>query len=255
MIRNLPSFYDSSPACKVSEPHNASHKSYVGFGAAAIDHALGGGLLRGGLHEIFAAQSGSGSAAAALATMLAVRAGSNHRPLLWIREDRGVRSAGALYAPGLVEIGCDPNRIVSVTTKDTLTLLRAGADSIKCGQACAVILEPWGKASSLDLTASRRLAMGAAASGVFTLVVRVDAAPIPSAAHSRWQVTAAPSMPLAANAPGYPAFDLALLRHRGGIPGFEARLEWNRDARYFAPLSGGGPALIACGTDQARQAA
>jgi protein ImuA len=222
----------------------------VTFGAAAIDTRLRGGLLRGGLHEFFAAEGADGSTATGFAAMLAVRATGDHQPLLWVREDRGVRNGGALYAPGLLDLGCDPERIIIVTAADTLSLLRAGADSVRCGQAGVVVLEPWGQAAALDLTASRRLAMAAAAAGVFTLVVRVDAVPVPSAAHSRWQVAAAPSPPLAANAPGHPAFDINLLRHRGGIAGFETRLEWNRDARHFAPLSGGNPAPVVVRTDQ-----
>lgn len=255
MIRNQLPSHDPNAFGKAYRGYAATCKSYVAFGAAAIDHLLGGGLVRGGLHEIFAADVEDGSAAIAFAAMLAVRATRDHKPLLWVREDRGVRNAGVLHAPGLIEIGCDPDRIVIVTARDTLGLLRAGVDSIKCGQAGAVVLEPWGKAAALDLTASRRLAMAAAASGVFTLVVRVEATPMPSAAQSRWQVSAASSIPLAANAPGHPAFDIALLRHRGGIAGFEARLEWNRDYRHFAPLSGSIPAPAAIRADQARQAA
>jgi protein ImuA len=255
MIRNLLPFCDPSVLCEASKSAPPSRKSYVAFGVAALDRSLGGGLVRGSLHEIFAANPQDGCAATAFAAMLAVRALGDHKPLLWVREDRGVRNAGILHAPGLLEVGCDPDRIVIVTAENTLGLLRTGADSIKCGQAGAVVLEPWGKAAALDLTSSRRLAMAAAASGVFTLVVRVDAVPMPSAAQSRWQVAAAPSTPLAANAPGHPAFDIALLRHRGGIAGFDTRLEWNRDTREFAPLSGAIPAPAAVGADQARQAA
>ena len=255
MIRKLLSICGPNTLCQMREEGLTSSESYVDFGAAAIDYSLGGGLKRGGLHEIFAVNKEDGCAATAFAVMLAVRAIGDHRSLLWVREDRCVRNVGLLHAPGLFEIGCDPDRIVMVIASDTLGLLPAGADSIKCGQAGAVVLEPWGKAAALDLTSSRRLAMAAAAKGVFTLVVRTDAEPIASAAHSRWQVASAPSAPLAANAPGHPAFDIALLRHRGGIPGFEARLEWNRDKGHFAPLSGGVPTLAAVRADQARKAA
>jgi protein ImuA len=187
--------------------------------------------------------------------MTAMRACPAGRPVLWVREQRCGRHNGHLHAAGLVELGFDPDDLVLVEAPDTLAVLRAGADIVKCGQVGAVVIEPWGKAPLLDLTASRRLSMGAAASGVLTLVLRVDVEPMPSAAQTRWQVAAAPSSPLAANAPGRPAFDIALLRHRGGIAGFETRVEWNRDTRSFAPLSGGVPAVPALGADQARKAA
>src|SRR3546814_8574977 len=87
-------------------------------------------------------------------------------------------------------------------------------------------------------------------------MLRIDAAPTPSAAHTRWQVAAAPSQPLEANAPGIPALDLTLLRQRGGAGGQHWCVEWDRDARGFAeaplpgvmvPLAEHGSAA-ACGT-------
>lgn len=224
----------------------------VPLGVEYIDRRMAGGLARRALHEVFAASAEDASTAAGFTVMLAMRACPAGRPVLWVRETRCGRNTGYLYATGLAELGCDPDDLVLVDAPDTLAVLRAGADIVKCGQVGAVVIEPWGKAPALDLTASRRLSMAAAASGVFTLVVRSGATPMPSAAHSRWQVTAAPSTALAANAPGHPAFDIALLRHRGGIAGFEARVEWNRDTRSFAPLSGGVPAVPALGADQAR---
>ena len=224
----------------------------VAFGADEIDQRIGGGLTKCALHEVFAATGEDSSAAAAFASMIAMRACPAGQPMIWIRERRCNRHIGQLYAAGLAEFGIDPNDLVLVDAPDTLAVLRAGADIVKYGQVGAVVIEPRGKAPLLDLTASRRLSMAAATSGVLTLVLRVDAEPMPSAAQTRWQVAAAPSSPLAANAPGHPAFDIALLRHRGGVAGFEARLEWNRDTRSFAPLSGGVPAIPAFGADQAQ---
>lgn len=222
----------------------------VTFGVAAIDGRLGGGLAHRGLHECFAATAEDASAAAGFAVMLAMRA-CDGRPLVWVRENRCTRRTGRLHAVGMTELGFDPGSLVLVDADDTRAVLRASAEAVKCGAVGAVVIEPWGKAQPYDLTASRRLSMAAAASGVFTLVVRADADPLPSAAQTRWQVAAAPSSPLPADAPGNPAFDIALLRHRGGVAGFEARVEWNRDTRSFAPLSGRLPAVPAIGADQA----
>jgi protein ImuA len=230
--------------------HGARTAKLVTFGTDMIDNRIEGGLAPQALHEVFAASAEDGSAAAAFAIMIAMRACPAGRPILWVRENRCGRQTGQLHAAGLAEFGIDPEDLVLVDAPDTLAVLRAGADIVKCGQVGAVVIEPWGKAPLLDLTASRRLSMAAAASGVLTLLLRVDAQPMPSAAQTRWQVTTAPSLPLAANAPGHPAFNIALLRHRGGISGFEARVEWNRDIRSFAPLSGGLPAVPALGADQ-----
>lgn len=249
--------------------HEASGEAArLGFGVEAIDARIGGGLMRRALHEVYAADGTDAATAAGFVLMIAMRGRTDcsSAPLIWIREHRCARNNGQLHAAGLVELGFDPDDLVLVEAPDALGVLRAGADSVKCGQVGAVVIEPWGKAPLLDLTASRRLSMAAAASGVLTLVLRVDAVPAPSAAQTRWQVAAAPSAPLvpsaplAASAPGHPAFDIALLRHRGGMAGFTTRVEWNRDTRTFqsilgAPLSGGVPAAAPVRTDQARRAA
>eukprot|EP01035_Chromulina_nebulosa_P064639 gene64639-88434_t len=68
------------------------------------------------------------------------------------------------------------------------------------------------------------------------LLLRVAASPAASAAATRWLVQAAPSRPLAANAPGPPAFTVTLLRHRGGAAGNTWHLENAASVprRYFA---------------------
>lgn len=223
-------------------PVAASPAALVGTGAASLDARLGGGLTRGALHEVFADDSEAWCAAAGFALMLAWR-GCSDKPLVWVREDSGERGHGRLYAPGIVALGADPAAMILVTGPDALAVLRAGADIVGCDAVGAVVIEPWGKAPVLDLTASRRLALAAARSGVLTLVLRAGAAPAPSAATTRWRVAAAPSVALAANAPGRPAFDISLLRHRGGIAGFDARVEWDRDLQCFCDTEGLGTSL------------
>ncbi len=244
-----------SPISVLSAVPTRATLPVVTFGAETIDARVGGGLARGALHEFYTAAAEDSSAAAAFAVALAMRGISRGKPLVWVREKQCAARVGHLYAAGLVELGFDPDDLFLVDAPDTRAALRASADIVKCGDVGAVIIEPYGKAPMLDLTASRRLAMAAAASGVLTLMLRVDAQPMPSAAQTRWQVASASSSPLAANAPGNPAFDIVLLRHRSGIPGFETHLEWNRDTKSFgssfAPLSGRVPADAVFGTDQA----
>ncbi len=234
------------------------------LGADAVDQRLGGGLARAALHEIFAAQENDASAAAGFALMIAMRGGDALKPILWVREDRAARLTGQLYGQGLVELGIDPDRFILVSAPDELATLRAGADSVKCGAVGAVVIEPYGKARALDLTATRRLALAAASSGVLTVVVRVGAEPVASAAQTRWQVAAAASVALGGNAPGMGALAVTLLRHRGGTPSFNAFLEWDRDEHICVEqggengaeqaLSGYRPALARLRTDSAKAA-
>jgi protein ImuA len=227
-------------------------------GAAAFDARLGGGLLRAGLHEVYASEVEDASAAAGFALILAARAQEGEgrlraQSLVWVREERATRACGRLYALGLAELGVDPASLTTVQARDERAALRAGADAVKCGALGAVVIELYGAARLYDLTASRRLALAAAQSGVMVLLVRVRADPAPSAAHTRWQVGAALSAPLDANAPGRPAFNVTLLRQRGGVAGFETRLEWDGDARRCieTPLSGSLSAAAAFGADEA----
>ena len=76
--------------------------------------------------------------------------------------------------------------------------------------------------------------------GTTLLMLRLNAVPTPSVAETRWSIVAAPSRALEADAPGAPAFDLELLRWRGGPAGTHWRLDWDKDEQAFrdAALSG-----------------
>jgi protein ImuA len=210
----------------------------ITLGYAGIDAALGGGLARGHLHELFAAEAEDAASAAAFAAMLACRIGG---ATLWLREERAER-AGGLFAPGLRDIGLDPARLFCATLPDDRALLRATGDALRCAALDVLVIELWRRAPLLDLTASRRIALAAEQGGVTALLLRIDADPAPSAGRTRWRIAAAPSVPLAANAPGHPAFDLNLLRQRGGADDGQWRVEWDHDqARFRAPGAGATP--------------
>jgi protein ImuA len=204
----------------------------VSFGAPALDAALGGGIARAALHEVYAPTTADLAAATGFAVGLAIRA-AQERPILWVRQDVVDAEAGRLHPPGLAELGLNPSQILLVRVRDGEGALRAGAEAARCAALGATLIEPWGAPRQFDLTASRRLALAAETSGVLTLLLRVAAEPQPSAASTRWQVRALPSRAREAEAPGDPAFGLRLLRHRGGLGEREWRVEWNRDERCF----------------------
>jgi protein ImuA len=199
----------------------------VPLGHDAVDAVLGGGLARGKLHEIVAAEADDAACATGFAAMLARRLGG---ALVWLRVDG---TGGVLHAPGLNEIGLDPGVVLSVSTPDPPTLLRAAGDVMRCGAVGVVVIELWREPKRIDLTVSRQLILAAEISGTTALLLRIAADPVPNAAQTRWSVCAAPSSPLAANAPGLPALDIELLRQRGGPSGARWRLEWDRDQTCF----------------------
>lgn len=215
-------------------------QSYRGLGVRSVDLALGNGLARGRVHEIYAAEVGDMGSATGFAVTFAARLTHPGQPVLWLRAARAAHAGGVLQANGWADLGGLPAEAIVGVMPDGVALLRAAVDALRCPALGAVIVESWGAMRELDLTASRRLALAAERSGVPLLLLRIDATPAPSAAQTRWQVASAPSRALPGNAPGLPAFDVTLLRQRSGPCGLGWRLEWDRDRRIFreAALSG-----------------
>ena len=202
-------------------------------GHEGFDAAFDGGLARGRLHELFALEADDAASAAGFAAMLALRAGRQGAPVLWLRTDDAARRGGRLYGPGLVELGSDPDALIVGQAPDLVALLRGAADAARCAGLPALIVECWGKCIGLDLTASRRLALAAEGTGTTVIMLRADAEPSPSAAETRWAVSAAGSNGLEADAPGPPLFEIELLRRRAGPAGTRWRMEWDRDRCTF----------------------
>ncbi len=212
-------------------------EGWLASGHARFDDAIGGGLAIGRTHEFFAADALDATSAAAFAALMALRT-PGKAPLIWLRTSDAGKRNGHIYAPGIAELGGDPDRFLLVETADPKRLLACANDAIRCTGSTAVIVESWGKFPLLDLTAGRRLALSARDAGTTLLILRLGAVPAPSVAETRWSIAAAPSHELEANAPGAPAFDLELLRWRGGAAGSRWRLDWNHDEKCF-----GDPAL------------
>lgn len=242
--------------------------SVFSLGAAGPE---GGGvrLARGALHEVQAAYGADLPAATGFVLALALRAGGAdvRRPILWVRQDFAEAELGRLDAPGLASLGLDPSRLILVRAPDAAEVLRAAGDAVRCPGLGALVIEPWGEPKTLDLTATRRLSLRAASSGVTSFLLHAAARPAPTAVATRWRVAPAasgPGAPEEADAPGSPAFTATLLRHRGGeggrpVEGGTWNLEWDHEAcsfrdlvplpRAVVPVPAGRPA----GTATARQ--
>lgn len=210
------------------------------LGHAGIDARLEGGLARGQLHEVIAGEADDASSAAGFASMLARRVVPEKAAIIWLREGEAQRGGGGLYAPGLVDLGIDPTRLVIGVLPDALSLLRVAAEVVRCPDVGVAVIELWKSPRALDLTATRRLAVAAESSGVTALLLRVAAEEAPSAAHTRWRVRSAAALPLEADAPGHTALEVELVRQRGGRAGGRWILEWDRDQAIFRDQSGAG---------------
>jgi protein ImuA len=209
----------------------------VALGHDAADAALMGGLRLGALHEVYAAAPGDGGAATGFATALAARASLNANAswLFWIRQDYSALEYGELHGAGLAELGLDPSHVLILKVADVADGLKAAGNGLACRGLSTVVIETIGEAKVLDLTASRRLALAAAAKGVTAIVLRLNAEPEPSAAETRWIVRAGTSPPLGEQKSddwGAPIWIAALARNRHGACGQWA-MEWCGDDRIF----------------------
>lgn len=185
------------------------------FGVALLDlHLPEGGLCLGALHEVAGGDLGAahGAAAALFAGGILARL---EGPVLWCLNYRD------LFAPALAGIGLHPDRVIYVEAGDETGVLQAVEEGLRHGGLAGVV----GETARLSMTASRRLQLAAETKGVPGLILRRWRSPAgcaafgqPTAAFSRWRITALPSSPLPAAGVGRARWRVELLRCRGGEP-------------------------------------
>jgi protein ImuA len=212
-----------------------------GLGLAEIDRHLphsgmAAGLAADGVHEIAPAAYGDMPAALGFAAALAVRRlaakPADARPLLWCRLSPETREWGRIYGHGLEALGFPRHRLLTATLNRPDAVLWTIEEALKSTALVGVVADV---GTGLDLTTVRRLML--AANGGQTPGLLVFPAPPQggTAARTRWSVAAAPSAapPFDDKAPGAPAWNLRLLRCRGGRPG-EWFVEWSHATHRFA---------------------
>jgi protein ImuA len=196
--------------------------AFASLGVEACDRVLNGGIEAGVLHEIFAAEAGDAAPATSFALGLATRLAPG-KPLFWVRQDFSALEQGEVCAAGLSAFGIDPAGLVSVRVHDARMGLRACGEILSCPGIGVVLFELTGQAPRLDLAASRRLLLAAQIHGVSVLLLRMNAAPEPSAATTRWRVR---------SCTGPSRFDVELIRNRHGGTG-RWLMEWDNEQGLF----------------------
>jgi protein ImuA len=192
-------------------------RAILPFGVAAVDRRLPeGGLALGALHEVAGggldAVHGGGHGAAATLFVAGILA-RMQRPVLWCL---GARD---LFAPALAGAGLHPDRVIYAEAGDEKTMLLCLEEGLRQGGLAGAV----GEVSQLSMTASRRLQLAAESSGVTAFLLRRqlrrqagDALAQPSAAATRWRISARPSAALPAPGVGRPRWLVELVRVRGG---------------------------------------
>jgi protein ImuA len=179
-------------------------------------HLPWGGLPLAGLHEVLAAEPGAGMGFSAL-LLARAQAALPGRSILWIANEPDA------YPPGLAALGLSAASLILVRAPRLADALWAAEEGLRCPAIAAALVMN----VTPDLTAARRLQLAAETGGGIGLLLRgEDEAPGPTAALTRWRLAARPSEGGSAHQVGDPAWEIALLRARGGRPGAWAG-EWD----------------------------
>ena len=221
------------------------------LGTPVMDAALGGGLGGGTLHEIAAVREAEVTAAIGFTLALAARrmslrgapignscnARNDDRPVsvpssvLWTAEDLSLAENGALYGPGLDQIGIAPERLITVAAPRTRDVLWTMEEALRCRAVGMVIGEM--RPGGIDQVATRRLALAAAAGNALGIILYIAPDDAPSAAVTRWIIGAASSLDAErSNDIGSPRFLARLVRNRRGPLGTWI-VEWNSVEQRF----------------------
>ena len=172
----------------------------------------GGGLALGALHEVAGGGNGAIDGAAAALFVAGVVCRTQGRVLWCIaRPD--------LFAPALAQAGLTSDRVIYLNGGDENTALACFEEGLRHGGLGGVVAE----VARLPMTASRRLQLAAEGSGGIGIALRrwrrqTEASDFgqPTAATTRWRISALPSTPLPVPGVGRPRWLIELIRCRAG---------------------------------------
>jgi protein ImuA len=210
------------------------------LGDEAIDGALPDrGLAFGAVHELLPASRDDFAATLGFGFGLLVRLlRSRPGPVLWVAPSRESFRHGIAYPAGLAAFGFDPGRLHYLTVEEAQDVLWAMEEALASGALAAVIGVLPAKDKSYDFTASRRLSLRAASSGVTAFLIRHHtSADKPTAAVTRWSIAARSSAPvwrrgLSMPGLGSPRWRANLVRCKRGRPR-NWLVEWNHETFSF----------------------
>jgi protein ImuA len=195
------------------EGASARQKQVLPFGVSDIDeHLPGGGLAYGAIHEVAGGGAGAVDGAAAALFVGGIAARTKGK-IVWCltRPD--------LFAPALAQVGLHPDRVIYVEAGKEEDVLASFEEALRFGGLGAVVAE----LVRLPMVASRRLHLAAESSGTMGLTIRrwrrqTEASDfgLPTAAATRWRISALPSEPLPVPGIGRPRWLAELVRVKAG---------------------------------------
>ncbi len=197
---------------------------------ALPDSTLGGGLAFGALHETAPERPLDFGAACGFTLALASLAARRGGETLWIQTDYARLEGGAIHGPGLDLFGLPSRRLLVLRARRPIDALFAMEEALKCRAVASVIAEL--SDDGADLTATRRLALAAREQSGLGLLLRHRSSAMPSAAMSRWSVSAAAGARDEFGGIGITSFLLSLVKNRRGPCG-RMSMAWNHHECVF----------------------
>lgn len=168
---------------------------------------------RGHVHEVFADSAVNTGAAFGFALAQARPLLSPARPgLLVLQLKADAQELGLPYGLGFAAFGLAPTDFILIRPASIVELLWAAEEALACRAVGAIIADLAHAHKALDFTASRRLALRAAAAGGALFIVRYGRGREATAARYRWRVEPQASAPPPhdGRAPGPPRWRLTL---------------------------------------------
>lgn len=195
------------------EGEGARTREVLPFGIPSLDRRLpGGGLALGCLHEVAGGGNGAVDGAAAASFVAGIAARTQGR-VLWCVAQQD------LFAPGLEQAGLPPDRVIHVEAGDEKSVLACMEEGLRHGGLGAVVADT----ARLPMSVSRRLHLAAKEGGTIGLALRrwrcqAEASDFgqPTAAMTRWRISALPSRPLPVPGVDRPRWLIELIRARAG---------------------------------------
>lgn len=169
------------------------------------------GLARSGVQEV--AEASFGDHAATTGFALAAAEDAQAAGILWITGYRQAQEHGRLLERwAKASLAPSLEAVLHVEARKTEHLLWAAEEAIKSRAVSLVIVET----EPPDFTASRRLSLASAISGVPAILLLPARTEGSTAAQARWRVASGPSLPnpFDPEAPGMPVWNVTLERCR-----------------------------------------
>ncbi|MBX9589938.1 MAG: hypothetical protein K2X43_11575 [Hyphomonadaceae bacterium] len=204
----------------------------AGLGASQAPGLPRPGLVGGVLNAAVATRGDRPAALGFLLALTAAALPTRTGPAVFVAVRRTL-DGGALYGPGLSQLGIDVSRLILVEAETDTDALWALEETLRSQARPAIVTGAI--EAGLDLTQSRRLNLAAAVHATPLMLSCGAKAVGASAAATRWRIAPAPAARDRCETFAHWRWHVTLERCRNGRTGAWL-IEWDQGARRFRPV-------------------